>query len=108
MTDQIILFALLFTVFVLLIWGRWRYDIVAFAALIVAVLTGIVPKELAFSGFGHPRYDYHRFGADRESRPVQLRCDRTAGTLRRRRLKATRHTYCDDVYFSGRAVGDYE
>jgi len=54
MTDQLILFALLFTVFVLLIWGRWRYDIVAFAALLVALLTGIVPKELAFSGFGHP------------------------------------------------------
>ena len=54
MPDQYILFALLFVVFVLLIWGRWRYDIVAFAALIVAVLTGIVPKELAFSGFGHP------------------------------------------------------
>jgi di/tricarboxylate transporter len=54
MTDQLILFALLFTVFVLLIWGRWRYDIIAFTALLVAVLTGIVPKELAFSGFGHP------------------------------------------------------
>jgi len=54
MTDQLILFALLFAVFVLLVWGRWRYDIVAFSALIVAVLTGIVPKELAFSGFGHP------------------------------------------------------
>ena len=54
MTDQLILFTLLFSVFVLLIWGRWRYDIVAFGALLVAVLTGIVPKELAFSGFGHP------------------------------------------------------
>ena len=54
MTDQLILFALLFTVFILLIWGRWRYDIVAFAALLVALLTGVVPKELAFSGFGHP------------------------------------------------------
>lgn len=54
MTDQIVLFALLFAVFILLIWGRWRYDIVAFGALLVALLTGIVPKELAFSGFGHP------------------------------------------------------
>jgi len=54
MTDQIILFALLFTVFTLLVWGRWRYDIVAFGALLVALLTGVVPKELAFSGFGHP------------------------------------------------------
>jgi di/tricarboxylate transporter len=54
MTDQLILFTLLFAVFVLLIWGRWRYDTVAFGALLVALLTGIVPKELAFSGFGHP------------------------------------------------------
>jgi len=52
--DQSILFGLLFFVFVFLIWGRWRYDLVAFVALLIALLTGIVPKELAFSGFGHP------------------------------------------------------
>ena len=40
--------------FVFLIWGRWRYDLVAFVALLIALLTGLVPKELAFSGFGHP------------------------------------------------------
>jgi len=48
------LFGLLFFVFVFLIWGRWRYDLVAFVALLVALLTGLVPKEQAFSGFGHP------------------------------------------------------
>jgi len=53
-TDQLLLFGLLLLVFVLLIWGRWRYDLVAFVALLVALLTGIVPKEQAFSGFGHP------------------------------------------------------
>ena len=53
-TDQTILFVLLLFVFVFLIWGRWRYDLVAFVALLVALLTGIVPKEEAFSGFGHP------------------------------------------------------
>lgn len=52
--DQITLFSLLFLVFVFLIWGRWRYDLVAFVALLAALLTGVVPKELAFSGFGHP------------------------------------------------------
>ncbi|MDH3812127.1 MAG: SLC13 family permease, partial [Gammaproteobacteria bacterium] len=52
--DQGLLFGLLFFVFVFLIWGRWRYDLVAFVALLVALLTGLVPKELAFSGFGHP------------------------------------------------------
>jgi len=53
-TAQIILFTLLFVVFVLLIWGRWRYDLIAFAALGVALVSGVVPVENAFSGFGHP------------------------------------------------------
>ena len=52
--DQTILFALLFFVFLFLIWGRWRYDLVAFTALLLALLTGVVPKEQAFAGFGHP------------------------------------------------------
>ena len=43
-TNQIILFALLVVVFALLIWGRWRYDLVAFLALLVAILTGVVPN----------------------------------------------------------------
>lgn len=54
MTDQNILFILLFFVFVFLIWGRWRYDLVAFSALLVAVVSGVVPVSEAFSGFGHP------------------------------------------------------
>ena len=53
-SDQITLFGILFLVFVFLIWGRWRYDLVAFVALLAALLTGVVPTELAFSGFGHP------------------------------------------------------
>jgi di/tricarboxylate transporter len=52
--DQTILFSILFFVFVFLIWGRWRYDLVAFVALMLALLTGVVPKDQAFSGFGHP------------------------------------------------------
>ena len=52
--DQITLFSLLFFVFVFLIWGRWRYDLVAFVALLIALLTGLVPAKDAFSGFGHP------------------------------------------------------
>ena len=54
MSDPLILFALLTVVFALLIWGRWRYDLVAFAALLAAVLAGVVPVGEAFSGFGHP------------------------------------------------------
>lgn len=54
MSDQNILFILLFFVFVFLVWGRWRYDLVAFTALLVAVVVGVVPIGQAFSGFGHP------------------------------------------------------
>ncbi|WP_371155038.1 SLC13 family permease [Jannaschia sp. 2305UL9-9] len=53
-TDQIILFALFGGVFAMLLWGRFRYDIVAFSALLLGVILGVVPKEDAFSGFGHP------------------------------------------------------
>ncbi len=53
-TDQTIVFALLALVFTLLIWGRWRYDLVAFSALMAGVVLGVVPTEAAFSGFGHP------------------------------------------------------
>ncbi|MEP1586562.1 MAG: SLC13 family permease [Tateyamaria sp.] len=53
-TDQIILFSLFGAVFGLLLWGRFRYDIVAFSALMVAVVLGVVPNKDAFSGFGHP------------------------------------------------------
>ena len=51
--DQIFLFCLLGAVFGFLIWGRIRYDLVAFSALIVAVLGGVVPAQEAFAGFGH-------------------------------------------------------
>lgn len=53
-TDQIILFSLFGAVFGLLLWGRFRYDLVAFAALMVGVVLGVVPTKEAFSGFGHP------------------------------------------------------
>lgn len=52
--DQIGLFVLLIFVFAFLVWGRWRYDVVAFAALMIGLLAGLVPVDQAFSGFGHP------------------------------------------------------
>ena len=36
------------------IWGRFRYDLVALAALLGSVMLGLVPAEGAFAGFGHP------------------------------------------------------
>ncbi|MDQ2088293.1 SLC13 family permease [Marimonas arenosa] len=52
--DQIILFSLFGAVFGLLLWGRWRYDLVAFAALMAGVVLGVVETKHAFDGFGHP------------------------------------------------------
>lgn len=53
-TDQLLVFATLGGVLVLFIWGRWRYDLVAVAALLFLALTGVVPASEAFAGFGHP------------------------------------------------------
>jgi di/tricarboxylate transporter len=53
-TEQTLIFALFGAVFVLLLWGRFRYDLVAFAALLTGVVIGVVPVDQAFSGFGHP------------------------------------------------------
>ena len=52
--DQLFLFALFAGVFAALLWGRWRYDLIAFSALLIAVVAGLVPAEKAFDGFGHP------------------------------------------------------
>ena len=54
LTDQTVLFLILGAVFGFLLWGRVRYDLVAFGALVVAVIAGAVPSGVAFSGFGHP------------------------------------------------------
>lgn len=52
--DQIILFTLFGAVFAMLLWGRFRYDLVAFTALMIGVVLGVVPTKEAFTGFGHP------------------------------------------------------
>lgn len=51
--ELIQIFILLGLIFALLVWGRIRYDLVAFSALIIAATLGLVPTEEVFSGFGH-------------------------------------------------------
>ena len=53
-SDQILILAVLAAVTATFLWGRWRHDLVAMGALLVCVLTGLVPGNEAFSGFGHP------------------------------------------------------
>ncbi len=52
--EQITLFVIFGAIIVLMIWGRWRYDVVALSGLVVGVLTGLIPADQAFSGFAHP------------------------------------------------------
>lgn len=52
--EQIIIIAILIATMGLFIWGRWRHDMVAGAALLACVAAGLVPADDAFSGFGHP------------------------------------------------------
>lgn len=52
--DQIVILTILAAIFALFLWGRWRYDVVAFAALLIAVVVGVVAPGDAFSGFSHP------------------------------------------------------
>ena len=52
--DQGITFTIIAATMALFIWGRWRYDLVAVAALLAGVLTEVIPSQHAFMGFGHP------------------------------------------------------
>ena len=54
MTEQSILFVIFLCVFAFFLWGKFRYDLVAFCGLLVAWALGIVDDQQALSGFGHP------------------------------------------------------
>ncbi|MBZ9677817.1 SLC13 family permease [Mesorhizobium sp. ES1-1] len=50
-TPQILSFAVIAVMMAAFVWGRYRYDLVAAAALLVSVAVGIVPFDQMFSGF---------------------------------------------------------
>lgn len=52
--DQALILIVLASTGAMLLWGRWRHDMVALGALLVCVLAGLVPAAEAFSGFSHP------------------------------------------------------
>jgi di/tricarboxylate transporter len=52
--NQILILLVLAVMMSLFVWGRWRHDVVALAALVACVALGLVPGASAFSGFGHP------------------------------------------------------
>ncbi|PID65027.1 MAG: SLC13 family permease, partial [Gammaproteobacteria bacterium] len=53
-TEQYLITGILIGTLLLFIWDKWRYDIVAMLALVVATLLGLVPQDTMFDGFGHP------------------------------------------------------
>ena len=53
-SEQILLIAIFCLLFSLLLWGKFRYDLVAFSILIISVAIGVVPYNNAFDGFAHP------------------------------------------------------
>lgn len=52
--PQMMIFGILALTMGLFLWGRLRHDVVALAALMACVVTGLVPAAEAFAGFGHP------------------------------------------------------
>ncbi|KQQ59750.1 permease [Rhizobium sp. Leaf311] len=50
-TQQILAFSVIAIMMAVFIWDRFRYDVVACCALVLAVAVGIVPPDQAFSGF---------------------------------------------------------
>ncbi|MGB1547144.1 MAG: SLC13 family permease [Alphaproteobacteria bacterium] len=52
--EQMSVFTILGGLLIAFLWGGWRYDVVAFAGLLLAVLVGVVPLEGAFAGLSHP------------------------------------------------------
>jgi di/tricarboxylate transporter len=52
--DQTMIFGILLLALIFFVWGRWRYDLVSLLALLATTVSGLVPWDQAFLGFGHP------------------------------------------------------
>lgn len=52
--EQALILTILAAAMVMFIWGRWRHDMIAIAALLLCVIAGVAPSSEAFAGFGHP------------------------------------------------------
>ena len=54
MFAQVFVVIVIILALILFAWGRWRYDIVATAALLVLAAARIIPADQVFNGFGNP------------------------------------------------------
>ena len=51
--QQGLSFALVGVTVILFVWGRWRYDLIALAALAAGLLIGVIPLKSAFAGLSN-------------------------------------------------------
>lgn len=54
MWQRLVVFVVLGCTIGLLVWGRWRYDLVSVIALLCLAVTGILPPAQVFAGFASP------------------------------------------------------
>lgn len=54
LSEQWLVFLILGITLGLFVWNRLRFDVVAMLALLAVAVTGLVPSDELFSGFGHP------------------------------------------------------
>lgn len=54
LSEQWLVFLILGVTLGLFVWNRLRFDVVAMLALLAMAVTGLVPAEELFEGFGHP------------------------------------------------------
>lgn len=53
-SELLLVILVLFITLIMFMWGKIRYDLVALGALFVIAVSGILPPEKIFAGFGHP------------------------------------------------------
>jgi len=51
--EQALAFGLMGATIALFIWGKYRYDLIALAALVAGALLGLIPVNKMFTGFGN-------------------------------------------------------
>lgn len=54
MSDQYLLSITIIGLLCMFIWSKFRYDALAIGALVILIVSGVIPANQAFDGFAHP------------------------------------------------------
>ena len=82
--EQILLVGIFFLLFSLLLWGKFRYDLVAFSVLIISVAIGVVPYKNAFDGFVSESSKFQDISvkvSNQASQPINERINKAVETF---------------------------